>query len=41
MRTIVTTAIILVAVGVILIKYWAYVVNPWTRNGQVMAQVIP
>jgi multidrug resistance efflux pump len=40
MRTIVTTAIILVAVGVILIKYWAYVVNPWTRNGQVMAQVI-
>jgi multidrug resistance efflux pump len=39
-RVLVSAAVILVAVGVILIKYWAYVVNPWTRNGQVMAQVI-
>ncbi len=40
MRTLVTTAIILAVVGAVIWKYWDYVVNPWTRNGQVMAQVI-
>lgn len=31
---------VLVAVVAVLIKYWDYVTNPWTRNGQVRAQVI-
>lgn len=35
-----TGAVVLVAVVAILIKYWDYVANPWTRNGQVRAQVI-
>jgi len=35
-----TGAVVLVAVVAILIKYWDYVTNPWTRNGQVRAQVI-
>ena len=30
----------LIAVAAVLLKYWNYVVNPWTRNGQVRAQVI-
>ncbi len=33
-------AIILAAVGVFGWKYWDYVTNPWTRDGQVRAQVI-
>jgi len=32
--------IILIAVIAVLLKYWDYVVNPWTRDGQVRAQVI-
>ena len=37
----VTTAIVvLIAVLVAGIKYWDYLINPWTRNGQVRAQVI-
>ncbi len=28
------------SIGAVLWKYWVYMVNPWTRNGQVMAQVI-
>jgi multidrug resistance efflux pump len=39
-RAIVTITVILVAVVLVGWKYWDYVVNPWTRNGQVMAQVI-
>ena len=35
-----TGAVVLVAVVAILLKYWAYVTNPWTRDGQVRAQVI-
>jgi len=31
---------LLVAVGLVLAKYWDYVVHPWTRDGQIMAQVI-
>ena len=30
----------LVAVALLLLKYWDYVTNPWTRDGQVRAQVI-
>jgi multidrug resistance efflux pump len=39
-RAIVTIAVILIAVVLVLWKWWDYVTNPWTRNGQVMAQVI-
>ena len=35
-----TGAVVLVAVVAILVKYWDYVTNPWTRDGQVRAQVI-
>jgi multidrug resistance efflux pump len=35
-----TGLIVAVAVIVVLFKYWDYVVNPWTRDGQVRAQVI-
>ena len=35
-----TAAIVLIAVVLGLAKYWNYVVNPWTRDGQVRAQVI-
>ena len=30
----------MLAIGVLLTKYWYYVTNPWTRDGQVRAQVI-
>ncbi len=39
-RILVTTAIVVIAVIVVAATYWDYVVNPWTRNGQVHAQVI-
>ena len=29
-----------IAVALVLLKYWDYVVNPWTRDGQVWANVI-
>ena len=35
-----TGAVVLVAVVAILSKYWDYVTNPWTRDGQVQAQVV-
>ena len=35
-----TGAIVLIAAAVFALKYWDYVTNPWTRNGQVRAQVI-
>jgi len=35
-----TGIIVLIAVIVVAIKYWDYVTNPWTRDGQVRAQVI-
>ena len=30
----------LIAVVAVLLKYWDYVVNPWTRDGQVRAEVV-
>ena len=30
----------MIAVVAVLLKYWDYVVNPWTRDGQVRAEVI-
>ena len=35
-----TGALVLIAAVLIFYKYWDYVVNPWTRDGQVRAQVI-
>ncbi len=35
-----TGAVVLLAVVAVLLKYWDYVVNPWTRDGQVRAEVI-
>ena len=35
-----TGAVVLLAVLLVLLKYWDYVVNPWTRDGQVWANVI-
>lgn len=39
-RFLLTGAVVLLAVVVLLVKYWSYVANPWTRDGQVRAQVI-
>ena len=39
-RYLTTGAVVLIAVAVVLFKYWAYLTNPWTRNGQVQADVI-
>ena len=39
-RMLMTGAVVLLAVAVVAYKYWDYVVNPWTRDGQVRAQVI-
>ena len=35
-----TGSIVLLAVLLVLFKYWDYVTNPWTRDGQVRAQVV-
>jgi multidrug resistance efflux pump len=35
-----TGAIVAIAVIVVLLKYWDYVSNPWTRDGRVRADVI-
>ena len=35
-----TATIMLIAVLAVLLKYWEYVLNPWTRDGQVRAKVI-
>jgi multidrug resistance efflux pump len=40
LKYLLTGAIILVAIIVVLVKYGDYVSNPWTRNGQVRAEVI-
>jgi multidrug resistance efflux pump len=39
-RYLLTASVVLVAVLAVLWKYWAYVTNPWTRDGQVRADVI-
>ena len=40
LKILLSGAVVLVAVAVFAFKYWDYVVNPWTRDGQVRAQVI-
>jgi multidrug resistance efflux pump len=39
-KYILTGAVILVAVFALALKYWSYLANPWTRDGQVRADVI-
>jgi len=39
-KYVLTGIIVLIAVVLVLFKYWDYVTNPWTRNGQVRAEVI-
>ncbi|MDJ0950679.1 MAG: HlyD family secretion protein [Alphaproteobacteria bacterium] len=39
-KTLVTSAVVLLAVVMVAWKFWDYYRNPWTRNGRVMAQVI-
>lgn len=36
----ITALVVLSAVVLVSVKYWAYVANPWTRDGQVKANVI-
>ena len=40
LKYLLTGLIVLIAVIVVALKYWDYVTNPWTRDGQVRAQVI-
>jgi len=40
LKYLLTGIIVLIAVAVFVLKYWVYVTNPWTRDGQVRAQVI-
>jgi len=40
LKYVLTGAVVLIAVALVLYKFWDYVVNPWTRDGQVRAQVI-
>jgi multidrug resistance efflux pump len=35
-----TSVVVIVAVVLAAFKYWDYVVNPWTRDGQVRAEVV-
>jgi len=39
-KLLLTSIVLFFAIGVLLTKYWYYVTNPWTRDGQVRAQVI-
>ena len=39
-RWLISGAIVALAALSVLVTYWDYVVNPWTRDGQVRAQVI-
>jgi multidrug resistance efflux pump len=39
-RVLLTTLMVLLAVGAVAWKYWDYLVNPWTRNGQLSANVV-
>jgi multidrug resistance efflux pump len=40
MKYLLTGTVVLAAVVAAALKYWNYVTNPWTRDGQVRAQVI-
>jgi multidrug resistance efflux pump len=40
LKILISAVVVFAAVAVFAVKYWQYVVNPWTRDGQVRAQVI-
>ncbi len=40
LKVILTSIVVLAAIAVVVAKYWSYVTNPWTRDGQVRAQVV-
>lgn len=40
LKTLLTTLVVVVAASMLLVKYRQYMVNPWTRDGQVRANVI-
>ena len=40
LKILLSSVVVLVAIAVFGAKYWNYMVNPWTRDGQVRAQVI-
>lgn len=40
LKYLLTAIVVLIAVFVVVFKYRDYITNPWTRNGQVFAQVI-
>jgi len=40
LKTLSTALVVLAAAGAVAFKYWDYIANPWTRDGQVRAQVI-
>jgi multidrug resistance efflux pump len=39
-KYLVTGAVVSLAIFAVLLKYWDYVTNPWTRDGQVRANVV-
>ncbi len=39
-KAIISLAVILVVGGALAVRYWDYLFNPWTRSGQVRAQVV-
>jgi multidrug resistance efflux pump len=40
LKLLLSGVIVLAAIGILAAKYWNYITNPWTRDGQVRAQVI-
>ncbi|HKK22873.1 MAG TPA: biotin/lipoyl-binding protein, partial [Pseudohaliea sp.] len=40
LKALISGAIILAAIAVVAWRYWDYLANPWTRDGQVRAQVV-
>ncbi len=40
LRVLLSAVVVAIAAGAVAYKFWDYVVNPWTRDGQVRAQVI-
>jgi multidrug resistance efflux pump len=39
-KNLLTGIVVLIAAGALAFKYWDYLINPWTRDGQVRANVI-
>ncbi len=39
-KVLITGVVVLIAAAILIAKYWYYLTNPWTRDGQVRAQVI-